>query len=170
MNKKFLITLLIIVLIIICAIIISFANNTKIEENILVNNITQYNSEIEEEYMNEIMLKVNGTELIVNLENNSSAVAFANKLKDGDIIVIANDYGNFEKVGDLGFSLPTNDVNITTEPGDLILYLGNQITLYYDTNTWNFTRLGKVQDVSKNELISILGKGKVEMTFSLSNK
>lgn len=170
MNKKILITLLIIALIITCVMIISFVNNTKIEENILVNNITQYNSEIEEEYMNEIMLKVNGTELIVNLENNSSAIAFANKLKDGDITVIANDYGNFEKVGDLGFSLPTNDVNITTEPGDLILYQGNQITLYYDTNTWNFTRLGRVQDVSKSELISILGKGKVEMTFSLSNK
>ena len=63
----------------------------------------------------------------------------------------------------MGFSLPTNDKNITTKAGDLILYQGNQITLYYDTNSWNFTKLGKVQ----NELKEILGSGNVELTFFL---
>ena len=69
----------------------------------------------------------------------------------------------------MGFSLPTNDKNITTEAGDLILYQGNQITLYYDTNSWNFTKLGKVQNVSQNELKEILGSGNVELTFSLND-
>ncbi len=175
MNKIFWIILLIIVLIVTAFAIISFRNNTKVEENslsnnIIVNNTIENNNEIEEKDMSEIIIKVNGTKLHVELENNSSAVAFANKLKDGDITVNADDYGNFEKVGNLGFSLPTNDTRITTEAGDLILYQGNQITLYYDTNTWSFTKLGKVQEVSKSELKSILGEGQVDMTFSLENE
>ena len=103
----------------------------------------------------------------VKLEDNTSSIAFAQKLKDGDIVVNAHDYENFEKVGNLGFTLPTNDKNITTESGDLILYQGNQITLYYDTNSWSFTKLGKVQNVSQNELKDILGSGDVVLTFSL---
>lgn len=69
----------------------------------------------------------------------------------------------------MGFSLPTNDKNITTEAGDLILYQGNQITLYYDTNSWNFTKLGKVQNVLQNELKEILGSGNVKLIFSLND-
>ena len=118
--------------------------------------------------MDEIIIKVNGRVLNVKLEDNSSAKAFVEKLKSGDITINAHDYGNFEKVGNLGFSLPTNDKNITTEAGDLILYQGNQITLYYDTNSWNFTKLGKVQNISKNELKKILGSDNVELTFSLN--
>ena len=78
-----------------------------------------------------------------------------------------HDYGSFEKVGPLGSSLPANDTQITTEPGDVILYQGNQITIYYDVNSWNFTRLGKVQDLSQKELNSILGDGDVTVRFSL---
>ena len=119
--------------------------------------------------MDEIIIKVNDRVLNVKLEDNTSAKAFAEKLKSGDITISAHDYGNFEKVGNLGFSLPTNDKNITTEAGDLILYQGNQITLYYDTNNWNFTKLGKVQNVLQNELKEILGSGNVELTFSLND-
>ena len=79
-----------------------------------------------------------------------------------------HDYGNFEKVGQLGFSLPRNDTRITTEPGDVILYQGNQITVYYDTNTWSFTRLGKIENASREELLSAFGDGEVNVTFSLS--
>lgn len=100
-------------------------------------------------------------------ENNSSAKAFLEILKKSDITVDMHDYGNFEKVGSLGNTLPTNDQRITTEPGDVILYQGNQITIYYDKNTWNFTRLGKVQGLSAEELKNILGNGDVKVKFSL---
>lgn len=90
-------------------------------------------------------------------------------LKDGDITVNAHDYGSFEKVGSLGTKLPTNDEQITTEPGDVILYQGNQITVYYDTNSWNFTRLGRVQGVTAEELKGILGAGDVTMVLSLND-
>lgn len=103
-------------------------------------------------------------------EGNSSATAFIEQLTIGDIKVELHDYGSFEKVGSLGMDLPTNDEQITTEPGDLILYQGNQITIYYDMNTWSFTRLGKVQGLSQTELKAILGDGDVAVTFSLNRE
>ena len=112
-----------------------------------------------------IKLLVNEHELIVELENNTSVDALLLRLKEGDIVINAHDYGNFEKVGDLGFDLPSNDKYITTEPGDLILYQGNQITLYYDTNSYSFTKLGKVVNVSGEELKDILGSGDVTIVI-----
>ncbi len=112
---------------------------------------------------------VNNQILEIKLENNSSAEAMLEKLKDADVIIAMHDYGSFEKVGSLGFSLPRNDTSITTIPGDVILYQGNQITIYYDENTWTFTKLGHI-DITQSELKTILGNGDVEVIFSLENK
>ena len=111
---------------------------------------------------------VNGKVLKILAAENSSADAFLDLLKSGDVPVEMHDYGSFEKVGPLGTTLPRNDEQITTEPGDVILYQGDQITIYYDVNSWSFTRLGKVQDLSQAELKDILGSGNVTVTFSLS--
>ena len=94
-----------------------------------------------------LYITVNGTTLTATLANNSSAEAFRELLANGPCTIQMSDYGNFEKVGPLGQSLPTNNQQITTEAGDIILYQGNQITIYYDRNSWNFTRLGKINDV-----------------------
>ena len=118
----------------------------------------------------QIYIKVNNRTLTAILENNSSAVALAERLKQNDITINMSDYGSFEKVGNLGFSLPRNDKQIATEAGDLILYQGNSITIYYDTNSWNFTKLGRIIDITQDELKEILGKGDVTVTFSLKNK
>lgn len=125
-------------------------NNVKERENLLM-----------------LKLTVNNTILNIKLEDNSSSKALLEHLKDGDITINAEDYGGFEKVGNLGFSLPTNDEKITVEAGDLILYQGDKITLYYATNTWTFTKLGKVQNVTQDELKEILGNG--DVTIKLSN-
>ena len=111
---------------------------------------------------------VNGKVLKILAAENSSADAFLDLLKSGDVPVEMHDYGSFEKVGPLGTTLPRNDEQIITEPGDVILYQGDQITIYYDVNNWSFTRLGKVQDLSQAELKDILGSGNVTVTFSLS--
>ena len=111
---------------------------------------------------------VNGKVLKILAAENSSADAFLALLKTGDVTIEMHDYGSFEKVGSLGTTLPRNDEPITTEPGDVILYQGNQITIYYDINSWSFTRLGKVQDLSQAELKEILGTGDASVTFSLS--
>lgn len=101
---------------------------------------------------------------------NSSGEALVELLAQGDRTVDMHDYGNFEKVGELGVSLPTNDENITTEPGDVILYQGNKIVLYYDTNSWNFTRLGKVLGMSQEQLKALLGEGNVKVTFTIEKE
>ena len=105
--------------------------------------------------------------LTARLADNSSAMAFYELLEKGPVTIKMHDYGNFEKVGSLGTSLPRNDSQITTEAGDIILYQGNQITIYYDTNSWNFTRLGKVDGVTQAELKKILGKGDVTAVFEI---
>ena len=107
------------------------------------------------------------SELTARLADNSSAVAFYELLKKGPLTVDMHDYGSFEKVGPLGTKLPRNDTQITTQAGDIILYQGNQITIYYDTNSWNFTRLGKVDGITQAELKKILGKGDVTAVFSV---
>lgn len=122
----------------------------------------------EQEETNMINLQIGEQTLTAELADNTSAQAFAELLREGPVTVQMHDYGNFEKVGPLPTSLPENNEQITTEPGDIILYQGNSITVYYDKNTWNFTRLGKVQGVTEQELREILGAGDVEITFSLS--
>ena len=112
----------------------------------------------------------NGTSkhmLTATLYDNSSSRALVELLQKGPVTIDMHDYGNFEKVGSLPSSLPRNDTQITTEPGDIILYQGNQITIYYDTNSWSFTRLGKIDGITKAELKKILGKGNVTAVLSI---
>ena len=105
--------------------------------------------------------------LTATLADNSSATAFYELLKKRAVTVDMHDYSSFEKVGSLGTSLPRNDTQITTSAGDIILYQGNQITIYYDVNSWNFTRLGKIDGTTQAELKKILGKGNVTAVFSV---
>ena len=114
---------------------------------------------------NIIKLKVNNHVLNVKLEDNSAAKALMNKLKWGDVTIHAEDYGGFEKVGDLGFSLPRSDKYITTSAGDIVLYDGDEISLFYNSNSWSYTKLGKVQNIE--DLKKILGTGDVKLVLSL---
>jgi hypothetical protein len=108
-----------------------------------------------------------GRELTATLAQNSSTEALKELLKTGPITVNMRDYGNMEKVGGLGKNLPRNDERITTEPGDLILYQGNSLVIYYAPNTWTFTRLGKINDVTQDELKKALGEGNVTVTLEV---
>jgi hypothetical protein len=106
-------------------------------------------------------ITIGNRELTATLVQNSSTEALKELLKAGPITIQMRDYGNMEKVGGLGRDLPTNDERITTEPGDLILYQGNSFVIYYAPNTWSFTRLGKINNVTREELKRILGAGDV---------
>jgi hypothetical protein len=112
-------------------------------------------------------ITIGNRELTATLARNSSTEALKELLKAGPITIRMRDYGNMEKVGGLGKNLPTNDERITTEPGDLILYQGNALVIYYAPNTWNFTRLGKINDVTPEELKRALGEGDVTVTLEL---
>ena len=117
-----------------------------------------------------LRIDVNGNTLYADFADNASAEEFKEKLKDGAISVHLEDYGNFEKVGDLPWSITRSDTNITTVPGDVILYQGNMITIYYSENTWNFTYLARIPDATRESLLEVLGQGDVEVTFSLEEE
>ena len=114
-----------------------------------------------------VKVKINEDILDVELENNSAAQELIKELEKGNITVNATEYGGFEKVGELGFSLPTSDENINTEPGDIVLYQGDKISLFYGSHSWSYTKLGKIDNISSNELKEVLGPGNVTLVFSL---
>ena len=122
-----------------------------------------HQKKIKKEESGAMLLEVNGYTFEVELENNTSAKALKEYVSKEKRTLSLDDYGNFEKVGDLGITLPRNDETITTKEGDLILYLGNKLCLYYNQNTWDFTKLGHIKDTT--HLKEVLGKGSVQVTL-----
>ena len=114
-----------------------------------------------------LVMEVNGKQFYPMPANNSSAEAFLEKLNSEPVKLELHDYGGFEKVGSLPWELPRNDEQITTVPRDIILYQGNQLTVYYDENTWDFTRLARIDGVTKEELLEVLGEDDVTVEFWL---
>lgn len=119
---------------------------------------------------NIINIQVGDNLFTAALTDNSTAEALIEMLSEGPVTIDMQDYENMEKVGTLEKSLPRNDETITTEPGDLILYQGNAFVIYYDTNTWDFTRIGKINDVTQEELKEALGSGDVTVMLSLTQE
>ena len=122
--------------------------------------------ENEEVKPNTIILSVNQHTFTIQLEENEAVKELMKRLDSENITVEAHEYGGFEKVGSLGFSLPTADEQITTQAGDIVLYQGNQVSLFYHANSWNYTKLGRIENVSEQELIDVLGDGNVTLVFS----
>ena len=118
-----------------------------------------------------LYITIDGKTLSVELVDNAATQTLVAALQEGDITYEAHDYGGFEKVGALGRSLPTNDTQTTTQAGDVILYNGNQIVLFYGSNSWSYTRLGRMEYSSQAELESFLkaGQGNVMVKLSLSS-
>ena len=102
-----------------------------------------------------LYITIDGKTLSVELVDNVATQTLVAALQEGDITYEAHDYGGFEKVGALGRSLPTNDTQTTTQAGDVILYSGNQIVLFYGSNSWSYTRLGRMEYSSQAELESM---------------
>ena len=116
-----------------------------------------------------LYLTIGGVTKSATLVSNSSTEAFVAQLQKGDITYEAHDYGDFEKVGPLGYTFPENNTQITTEPGDLILYQGSNLCIYYDTNSWNFTHIGKIDNMTQADIKAWVkaGGGNVNVTLSL---
>lgn len=117
---------------------------------------------------NTIKLTIEGGKTFTaTLVDNSSSRVLIERLNEGDLTIEMEDYANMEKVGSLGMTLPRNDRQTTTSAGDLILYQGRNLVIYYDSNAWNFTRLGKINDVTQKELKAALGASDVTVTLSI---
>ena len=111
-------------------------------------------------------LTVEGVTFPATFADNQGAEALADLLTDGPLTLSLEDYGGFEKVGSLGQSLPTSNTHITTQSGDIVLYQGKQIVLFYGSNAWSYTPLGQVTDLTGWQ--EALGHGDVTVTLSLT--
>ena len=114
-----------------------------------------------------INMEVNGTAIQIDLTPSSSSEALEELLKEGPLVISMMDYAHMEKFGNLGVNLPRNDQHITTKAGDVILSEGNLLVIYYAPNTWNFTRLGRVVNMTGQELKKVLDKGNIMATLTL---
>ena len=117
-----------------------------------------------------LYLTIGGVTKTATMVSNSSTEALVAQLQQGNITYEAHDYGNFEKVGPLGYTFPENNEQINTVPGDLILYQGSNLCIYYDTNSWNFTRIGKLDNMTQADIKTWVNAGgdNVSVTLSVS--
>lgn len=104
----------------------------------------------------------------VTMEDNVGTRALVAALQTGNITYLAHDYGNFEKVGYVGQSFPTADHQTTTSAGDLVLYNGDNICIFYGSNSWSYTRIGKLDNLSADEVRRFVKAGEGEVTITLS--
>lgn len=114
-------------------------------------------------------ITIDGVSQCVTLYNNAAAQALVAKLQEGNVTVSLNSSGGFEIWGALGFSLPASNEQMTAHPGDVILYNGSNICLFYGSNSWSYTRLGHIDGLSEDELRSFLkaGESNIEVMLSL---
>ena len=112
-----------------------------------------------------LKMMINDTEVNVAWEDNESVNALKQLATENPLTINMSMYGGFEQVGSIGQNLPTNDVQTTTGAGDIMLYSGNQLTVFYGANSWAYTRLGKITDKSEAQLKELLGNGNVTITF-----
>ena len=116
-------------------------------------------------------ITIDGRTEAVTLTNNSATQALVAKLQEASVTVTLNSSGGFEIWGALGFSLPTSNEQINAQPGDIVLYNGSNICMFYGTNSWSYTLLGKIDGLSESELRTFLkaGESNISVTLSLSN-
>lgn len=129
-------------------------------------------NEMKAENMEQKMyITIDGQTQSVTLVDNAATRALVEKLQQAPISVMLNSSGGFEIWGALGFSLPTSNQQMTAQPGDVILYSGSNICLFYGSNSWSYTRLGKIDGMSESELRSFLkaGESNINVTLSLAN-
>ena len=112
-------------------------------------------------------VQVGGSTFTATLEENEAVNELVKMMEQGPVTIQMSDYSGFEKVGSLGTSLPASNRQTTTRAGDIVLYQGNQIVIFYGSNSWNYTRLGHIDDLTGWE--EALGSGEVTVTFSLED-
>lgn len=121
--------------------------------------------ETEEAMAEKMTLQIGDSTFTAALESNAAVDALVEMMNDAPVTIQMSDYSGFEKVGSLGTSLPSDDSRTTTQAGDIVLYNGNQIVIFYGSNSWSYTRIGKIDDLAGWE--DALGSGDVTVIFAL---
>ena len=141
---------------------------TEAPESVLATEVSQSTISGELVVERNLTLTINGQSVSVQWEDNESVEALKDHIKDKALTIQMSLYGGFEQVGSLGTSLPRNDVQITTQAGDIVLYSGNQIVVFYGSNSWAYTRLGHITDKNASEMTELLENGNVTIEISLA--
>ena len=126
---------------------------------------TDIQDNMEENKVENMNVQVGDVVFSATLEENEAVSALVEMMRESPVVIQMSDYSGFEKVGSLGTSLPTSNSQTTTQAGDIVLYNGNQIVIFYGSNSWNYTRLGYIDDLTDWE--EALGRGDVTVIFSL---
>jgi len=116
-----------------------------------------------------LQMMINDTAVQVEWENNESVQDLRELCTDQQLNIPMSMYGGFEQVGAIGKALPRNDKQTSTNAGDIVLYSGNQMVVFYGSNSWAYTRLGRIIDKTASEMAELLGNGDVTITLSLSD-
>ena len=119
-----------------------------------------------EEGENDMQMMIGETPVTVAWEDNASVEALKTLAMEG-IAIEMSMYGGFEQVGAIGQSLPRDDQQTTTTSGDIVLYSGNQLVVFYGSNSWAYTRLGHITDQTPAQMKALLGNGDVTITLSM---
>lgn len=114
-----------------------------------------------------MIMKIGDTKVNVDWEDNQAVEALRNMAEDGDVTIQMSMYGGFEQVGSIGQSLPRDDKQTTTSSGDIVLYSGNQMVVFYGSNSWSYTRLGHISDKDEAGMTELLSNGDVTITISM---
>lgn len=141
-------------------------SNSEMQTEIQSAAFAQQNTEQEVIEM-KMKVQVGDTVFTATLADNSSVDALREMMADGFLTLNMSDYANMEKGADLGVTLPQNNEQMNTQAGDIILYQGRTFVIYYDTNSWSLTPIGKIDNVNAEELREALGTGDVTVTLSL---
>lgn len=126
---------------------------------------TDIQNDGEENAVMNMKVQVGDTIFSATLEENAAVSALVDMMRESPVVLQMSDYSGFEKVGPLGTSLPVDNSQTTTHAGDIVLYNGNQIVIFYGSNSWSYTRLGHIDDLTGWE--EALGNGDVTVTFYL---
>ena len=113
-----------------------------------------------------MQMMIGETPVTVAWEDNASVEALKTLAVEGLTIEMSM-YGGFEQVGSIGQSLPRSDAQTTTASGDIVLYSGNQLVVFYGSNAWGYTRLGHITDQTPTQMKALLGNGDVTITLSM---
>ncbi len=146
----------------------AYVQTTEITEETTVERVSENKEEVNADM--KMTIKAGGATFTATLENNSSVEALKEMMKDKPLTLDMSDYANMEKGADLGRTLPQNNVPMNTKPGDIILYQGRTLVIYYDTNSWSLTPIGRIENVNAADLKKALGSGNVTVEFSLDTK
>ena len=129
---------------------------------------TKDNGASEETEEQALKMTIGSTPISVKWEDNESVNVLKELCRDQPVIISMSMYGGFEQVGAIGTDLPHNDVQTTTSSGDIVLYSGNQLVVFYGSNSWAYTRLGHITDKNPKEMTELLSGGNVTITLSIS--